>query len=743
MQKIILSIISRLKSKTKRLFATINEALNKSSKGALIGSILAVFICFLYLTEEIRSGFFSLVTDRLLVLLAVIVFPFIYFVCAYCLYQVLRNTNRFIVMAVIMAILIIVTLPNEKINGFFTFLSIVSGILVGIGVNKKVNSKIRMALLVVTVLANAIIFTLLFSKGTKNAIPISNAYWTQQGIGQSKMVVSPLSENDYPVGQLFYGSGTDKHREEYNRDVSIQTQSVNGLPFLKITSRIKPMLRKAYWGFDASALPINARVWYPKANGVFPLVIVVHGNHFMADYSDPGYEYLGKQLASQGFIVASIDENFLNESWFDDFWFQEMNIRAWLILKHLENWQKWSTTKGNPFEGRVDMSNICLIGHSRGADAVALAFGFNKLSHYPFDGNVRFNFNFAIKSLVQIAPTERQITESEFPLAIRNVNYLLLQGSHDQDIFYCAGAKMYNSIKLDDTANCKKALVYIYKANHGQFNSNWGAKDREFPEQLFMNVKNLLSGEQQRSIAKAYISTFLHATLKGQNDYLPLLKDCRAGFGFLPHDYYINQYEDGTFKYIADFEEDHELTSASMPEFTIEAEGLSEWAEHILPLRSNEEMGQANMGVFLGWKQERQNRQYPYYSISLSNREVKRSLSDSLKNICLFIANNSDTVNTVDFSIQIKTQLGVITKDFNDFYKLPPLLKTPLAKWNFIKDFKKDMPIERVLQYVQIPLAAFSTPNAPPVTPRQIQQIKFIFNKQPEGNIILDKIGFN
>ena len=63
---------------------------------------------------------------------------------------------------------------------------------------------------------------------------------------------------------------------------------------------------------DEKHLPVNARVWYPDGPGPFPLVLIVHGNHDMRKFSDPGYAYLGEHLASRGFILASIDENFLN-----------------------------------------------------------------------------------------------------------------------------------------------------------------------------------------------------------------------------------------------------------------------------------------------------------------------------------------------------------------------------------------------------------------------------------------------
>ncbi len=56
----------------------------------------------------------------------------------------------------------------------------------------------------------------------------------------------------------------------------------------------------------------------------------MHGNHAMSRPSEPGYAYLGEHLASQGYVVAAIDQNFLNGLFFFDGQFEEMPLRAWL-----------------------------------------------------------------------------------------------------------------------------------------------------------------------------------------------------------------------------------------------------------------------------------------------------------------------------------------------------------------------------------------------------------------------------
>src|SRR5690606_30096297 len=123
----------------------------------------------------------------------------------------------------------------------------------------------------------------------------------------------------------------------------------------------------------------------------------------MKDFSDPGYDYLGNLLASRGFILASIDENFLNGAIRN-----ENDARGWMLLKHLELWRELNDSAGGPFYRKVDMDRIALIGHSRGGEAVGHAAAFNRLAHYPDDATVTFDFGFGIRSLIAIAPVDGQ-----------------------------------------------------------------------------------------------------------------------------------------------------------------------------------------------------------------------------------------------------------------------------------------------------------------------------------------------
>ncbi|HEY6946409.1 MAG TPA: hypothetical protein VI431_14820, partial [Candidatus Acidoferrum sp.] len=155
-------------------------------------------------------------------------------------------------------------------------------------------------------------------------------------------VDDPSTNGPYRVQKLFYGAGNDVRRPEYGASVAIKTRTVDASDFFKDFKGWKRWARKKYWKFDIDKLPLNARVWYPEGPGPFPLALIVHGNHNLADFSDPGYEYLGELLASRGFILASVDENFLNGGLFHDPPLKPGSaVRGWLLLEHLKLWKEW------------------------------------------------------------------------------------------------------------------------------------------------------------------------------------------------------------------------------------------------------------------------------------------------------------------------------------------------------------------------------------------------------------------
>lgn len=406
---------------------------------------------------------------------------------------------------------------------------------------------------------------------------------------------SPAQRGSYAVRRMYYGNGTDIRRPEYRDSVTLRTATVDGSKLVSATPAVLAT-RKKYWGFGLDKMPVNGRVWYPEGNGPFPLVLIVHGNHNMKDFSDPGYGYLGELLASRGFILVSVDENFLNGGFGG-----ENDARGWMLLQHLKAWQGWNDSTGSPFQGKVDMNRIALMGHSRGGEAVAVAAAFNRLSHYPDDFNVKFDFNFNIESVVAIAPVDGQYTPANRPTPVSNVNYLVFHGSHDGDVTSFGGLKQYQRVQFTDGKPRFKSAIWMYRANHGQWNTGWRNLDNGPTSARWLDLRGLLPLAEQMRFAEVTITAFLEATLMGQQQYLPMFQDHRTAGGWLPKTIYLTRFQDAGFRPLAAFMEDVDLTTGTPPGIRIEGDSLSTWREGMVRLRNNGNNDVGHNAVWLGW----------------------------------------------------------------------------------------------------------------------------------------------
>ncbi|MGW8265453.1 MAG: alpha/beta hydrolase family protein, partial [Longimicrobiales bacterium] len=409
---------------------------------------------------------------------------------------------------------------------------------------------------------------------------------------------SPLDRGPLEVRSLYYGSGTDKNRAEYRDSVSFVTGRVDASKLVSLGSSADS--RNKYWGFKPDSFPLNARVWYPDGPGPYPLILVAHGNHDMKDFSDPGYEYLGRHLASRGFILASLDMNFINGGIRG-----ENDARGWLFLKHLEVWRDFNEDPENPFRGMVDMGNIGIIGHSRGGEAVGHAAAFNRLTHYPDDATLTWDFDFDINAVVAIAPVDGQYRPTSRLVPLEDINYLVFHGTHDGDVSSYAGLRTWKRISFSLEEPHFKASVYVHRANHGQWNTVWGAHDRGPRSGRTLDLRGLLDGEEQRQFALVYVTAFLEANLKGRKEYLPLFRDHRVIGGWLPKTMYITQFQESSFRPLASFEEDIDVTTGSSRGVEIRGDSLATWKENVLPFRYRTTQStastQENQAVWIGW----------------------------------------------------------------------------------------------------------------------------------------------
>jgi len=391
-----------------------------------------------------------------------------------------------------------------------------------------------------------------------------------------------------------YGSGKDRHRQEYAAAATLVARSVDGSRLIDNWDGLTGWLRTSYWGFDARALPLQARVWFPDGEGPFPLVLIVHGNHDMEDSSDPGYGYLGEHLASRGIIVASVDANFLNGSLIDQVEFykdrpgleEENDARGWLLLEHLAQWRDWSRDSGHRLFGKVDMDRVALIGHSRGGEAVAIAAAFNRLSHYPGDASLEFDYGFNLRGVIAIAPVDGQYKPRKTGTPIDDVNYFTIHGSMDGDVQSFEGAAQYARAGFKDPAQSRfKSSMYVVGANHGQFNTTWENLDTGLLRAWTLDLAGIMPAEAQRDIARVYFGAFLEIVLHDRTEYLPIFADSRRAAAWLPGTFYINQFADSSQETLADFEEDIDLGTMSLAGGAITGANLTKWHETRIKLK--------------------------------------------------------------------------------------------------------------------------------------------------------------
>ncbi|TVR53512.1 MAG: hypothetical protein EA426_17825 [Spirochaetaceae bacterium] len=386
---------------------------------------------------------------------------------------------------------------------------------------------------------------------------------------------------------LVYGGGHNPRRPEYSLDVvDIRTTTVDVSAFVDT-------FEDHYWGYTAEAVPLNGRIFYPTEPGVYPVVVMVHGNHPPYRPSERGYDYLGRHLASHGMIFASIDQTFLNGL------SGENDARGIVLLEHAKLILGWNDDPSNPLFGQINTDQVAVAGHSRGGEAAVHAAVFNRFSAYPDDVTVPFEYGLPIRAVISVAPIEGQYRPADRSLTVPpDVDYLVLHGSHDGDVSEHFGLRFVNRAPLpgaESSPDAIRAGIWIYGANHGQFNTEWSPR-----QDPFATLRgNLLSADEQRRIAVTTITALLLAAFDREPGYREFLAAPERGRGWLPQTRYVTQFSDNTAVTIADFDDDPFLETATLHGWAVEVEGFASARERRPPFSSRGRVG-ADGWAFVG-----------------------------------------------------------------------------------------------------------------------------------------------
>jgi hypothetical protein len=441
-------------------------------------------------------------------------------------------------------------------------------------------------------------------------------------------------------------------------------------------------------------------------------------------------------------IAVSVDENFLNGFGLADPDQAEMPLRAWLLLKHLGQWREWNATPGNPFYGRVDLERVGLIGHSRGGEAVAHAAEMNvRPAGRVGTVSKRDEFGFGIRGVVALAPCDSRYKPAGAPLRLRNADYLLLSGGHDGDMYYLDGLGQYARTTFSENADGFKALAYLYRGNHGNFNTVWGNADQGALESLLLNRRPLLPAEDQQQAAKVFITGFLEASLNDRDEYRALFYAPAGAQAWLPDDVVVTQYMDAGFVPVDTNERggpsDLDLTGGQAA-----TEDMATWRVEKRTLRDGATTV-PNRGMFLEWVAGGA----PAYTLELPPGAAAGWALSPGHALSFTLVNRMDESAPGRVIVELETTGGATARlPLDQFGPLQPALPARLAKADWIArtpdySLATGTAVEYVDQTYNLPLAAFIAA-APGFDPAELTAVRFLFDGSADGRVMLDDVGF-
>lgn len=257
-----------------------------------------------------------------------------------------------------------------------------------------------------------------------------------------------------------------------------------------------------------------AQVYRPADLGTsrHPLLVFLHGNHgtcghFVAgrgvrvddnaQYTTEGkcppgytvtpnhlgYAYLARALAARGYVVVSINANRGITAGVGDWDDSGLNLaRGRLILRHLALLSDWNrgagaiavpATLGFDPKGRLDFSQVGLLGHSRGGEGARAALAQWRDAGSVFPAMIG---PMTIRSIFEIAPVDGQTSRL---LDSTGVASMILLPSCDGDVSDLEGVRVFDRAFrfAGDPLVAPRGSFLVWGADHNAYNSEWLVSD--------------------------------------------------------------------------------------------------------------------------------------------------------------------------------------------------------------------------------------------------------------------------
>lgn len=514
------------------------------------------------------------------------------------------------------------------------------------------------------------------------------------------------------------------------------------------------------------ATEIWARVYWPKdlsdiATGKakrHPLLMFLHGNHgtcgsgtaprndssceytnegtcpdgYVVTPNHEGYNYAAENLASWGYIVVSINANRGitcggggSEDW------GLILARGRLVLKHLQLWSEWAANGGAPttlgaadqFVGAVDLTNVGLMGHSRGGEGVRAALNLFRDPGSLWPSRIP---GLDIKAIYEIGAVDGQ---SNRVLDAPSVAWNQLLPLCDGDVSDLQGRlpfeRMMSHFSAKGEAESRpstKALTMVWGANHNYFNTEWQTSDSwgctGSPTHKPIFDENKTESAEQKAIALQSMSAFFRSNVGadksaalGQSfDPAYVLPQVFASQGRVDRDFIPGLELSKVFR-VDDFTSpagtnpsgaknaskgitlDHDLTSEPP---MANVSWLKSGADHYLQTNFAEGGKSADISAF-----------------DYLDFRAGRRMDDAEKELS----------TPIDFSVQLV--------DADD------KLSTPVAIANYTRLQGPPNDSAEVMQTIRVPVADFGSFDL-----KKVRGVRFVFDKSAKGQIRLAHVRF-
>ena len=246
-------------------------------------------------------------------------------------------------------------------------------------------------------------------------------------------------------------------------------------------------------------ITFNGALAVPESNNN-PVVMILHGSHPMEKAADNrydlGFSYLLKSLASQGNVALSLNVNLQYSLLDGEPIGQERLITIFeetLAALKLANDGKYNGF-GADLTGKLDLSNLVLIGHSRGGGGT-----FYVADALEKDQDVK------VTGLVAIAPTDiflEDLKSTDIPTAF-------IIAELDGDVVSLDGFTYFDVLASKPNRSNDVQLVYLYGANHNAFNE--GVVPQDMGKIWYTGEIKTISAKEQRDFTTKYIIAFTNA----------------------------------------------------------------------------------------------------------------------------------------------------------------------------------------------------------------------------------------